>query len=91
MVVKVFSLWDKKARFYQPPHFSTSILTYARSLRYDINSNPSSMVSLNTQDFDVFELGEFDNNSGLIEAYAPPRQVGTLDGFLREDAPPDKE
>lgn len=70
MVRKVYSLFDKKALVYGPPICFGKV---GEALRWlcDLMAEPTSTVAKYSDDFQLFELGEYDDNSGEILTAKP--------------------
>lgn len=76
MVRCVYAAWDEKAGVYLTPFFcvrqEVAIRSFAAAL-----SKPELEMALFPKDFSLFELGEFDDETGLIVAHAAPKLVIT--------------
>jgi len=74
MQLKMFSICDTKAGFYNQPFFQHSRLEAERSfmsLAYDSNST----ISKYPEDYDLYYLGEYDNITGKITALSTPEHI----------------
>ena len=73
MVVKVFSVYDSKACFFGRPFFDQMEGSALRSFRDAVNdsSNPNNMWNKHPEDFSLFEVGSFDDQSGELVPIIP--------------------
>lgn len=65
MIREIFAIRDKKANVFLPPMFSDNVNTVKRTLVLPANSDES-FVGLYPEDYDVYRLGHFDDNTGKI-------------------------
>lgn len=74
MKVEMYCVYDKKTMFYEAPQYFHNVghamRTYGRMFM-----NERSMVSFSPEDYDIFTVGVFDDQSGKITAYPEPRFV----------------
>ena len=70
MVKKVFTIYDKKAFVYGPPVCFGKV---GEALRWfcDIIAEPQGTVGKYPDDFQLYELGEYDDNTGSILTALP--------------------
>ena len=71
MKVKVFSVRDEKANSFGQPFFAVND-NIARRMFSDLVEDPKSMVARHPDDFKLYSLGEFDDNSGELSPLAQP-------------------
>lgn len=64
MIHKIFSIYDKKAEAYMPPFMMQTKGQAMRSF-VDLVKDPQSSVNKHPGDFELYEIGEFDDNSCL--------------------------
>lgn len=75
MKVSYFAVFDKKAQQFGQAFPSMSLGTAERSMK-DSVSNPESPHAKYPDDFALFRVFDFDDESGLIvETYEPPQLV----------------
>lgn len=67
----VFSVFDKKAGVYCTPFVSHSTATATRDFGQAVN-DPNSQVCKYASDFELFELGAWDEDSGQIQTTQLP-------------------
>jgi hypothetical protein len=76
MKLTLCSVKDRAADAFGRPMFVRSIGEAIRSFSDEINRAADDNQLFNhSDDFDLFELGEFDDNTGLIEVYEQPKLV----------------
>lgn len=71
MKLKVFSVYDEKACAFSSP-FNMAHKGQAMRAFQDLIQDGKSMVSKHPGDFKLYELGEFDDNSGKYVNQAQP-------------------
>lgn len=74
--MKVFAVFDKKAEMFYNPFFMKATGLALRGFSDMINANDNSQYALHPEDFNLFELGVFDEDTGKIEQYSEPRMLG---------------
>lgn len=81
----VLSVRDIVADTYGRPFFAPNVPSGARSLRSEVNNPQAGMLHTNPADFQLFELGVFDDQTCQFELLPQPHQVlGSLD-VLRDE------
>lgn len=83
--MKIFSIYDEKADAYNQPFFSPTVATAIRSCEEAI-ADSQSPFHAHASDYSLFELGEFDQLTGEIDAQLP-RCIIKLHELQRENAP----
>jgi len=77
--MKLFSLHDMKARQWLPPALIDSEANAIRTLSDVINkSNPESNLAKYPEDFTLYCIGIWDQQTGLITAYKQPESIVIL-------------
>lgn len=74
MKMKVFAIRDGKAEIYFPPFFQKTHGEAERSLR-ELMRDESSMVAKYPEDYDLYFLGEYDDQSGKMSLQDTPQHV----------------
>lgn len=74
MILKVFSVRDGKGEFYGQPFYAKTLGEAERSFRMLANDDKS-MPWKFPEDFDLYEIGEFDDNSGKLKGLETPRHM----------------
>jgi len=77
MIISVYSLFDKKAGHYMTPYFSSNDATADRSFQA-LAKRDDSMVSHSPEDFALYKLGEFHDDSGVLQALPQPQHVANI-------------
>ncbi|AXH77586.1 MAG: nonstructural protein [Microviridae sp.] len=67
----VFSVFDKKAGVYCTPFVSHSVGTATRDFKQAVN-DPNSQVCKFASDYELFELGAWDEDTGRIDSVSSP-------------------
>jgi len=75
MVLKAYSVYDAKVQLYTKPFF---LRTKGEALRswIDTANDPESEIYVHAEDYTLFELGEYDEESGQLENHPAPISVG---------------
>lgn len=76
MKLKVFSVYDAKAFAYLPPFFIAEKGMAARAFSEAVE-NPQHQFGKHPEDFTLFYLGEFDDQTGYFEGQVAPEVVTT--------------
>lgn len=82
----MFGLFDSKAAVYGTPFFMPNQAMAMRGFGDMVNDNRS-MVAKHPEDFTLYMLGEFDDNTGVVKAFEPPSNLGSATQFVKEKAP----
>ena len=65
MVLKTFTIRDSKGEFYSPPFFQKTHGEAERSFK-QLVQDQQSQVSKFPEDYDLYYIGEFDDNTGKL-------------------------
>lgn len=71
MKLKVFSIYDAKAEIFNTPFFNKTIGEAERNFEQLVNDGKST-VYLYPEDFDLYHLGDYDDNSGKLATGETP-------------------
>lgn len=77
MLQKVFSIFDDKAAAYLQPFFLDTTGQAIRAIQ-DCVSDPNHNFAKHTADYTLFQIGEFDNTTGVFQ----PFEKTSLGNFL---------
>ena len=77
MILKIFAIQDVRSEQYGTPMFLSTTGQVIRSIADEVNTNKESMLNKHPEDFILFELGEYDIQTGEIKAHTPT-QVALL-------------
>jgi hypothetical protein len=81
MSKKIFTIYDSKAEAYFDPLYFRTVGEALRAVTSSI-SDPDHNFSRYTADYVLFELGEFDENSGFLSLLSAPKNLGCLIEFV---------
>ena len=85
MIEKVFAVRDSKAQAFLQPFYSVSVGSAVRAFG-DAANEKNSMVSKHPEDYLLYELGEFDNNTGAFKSISPIVLLGCAKDFVANPA-----
>lgn len=68
MKLKVYTVYDSKVEAYLPPFFMKNKGEVLRAWETTVNDPQSNMCKF-PADFTLFEIGEFDDQSGVVSMY----------------------
>lgn len=72
--MKVYSVKDQKAQFFMNPFIQRNRGEAIRGFT-QASSDPKTLFSQSPEDFDLFELGEWDETLGKISLHSSPEHV----------------
>lgn len=75
MVTSIFAVLDTKLGSFAQPFFAANS-AFAQRMFLDAASDPSSMIGRHREDFFLYRLGTFDDESGYVEALTKPENLG---------------
>lgn len=81
MILKVFSVRDMKAEAFLQPFFSNSIGSALRAFG-DAANDVSCPFNKHPSDYVLYEIGEYDDSDGSLEAISPVKYLGTGSDFV---------
>lgn len=73
--INVFSVRDRIADVFGRPFFVPTVGQAIRSFGDALNSTDDNEMVKHPDDFDLFHLGEFDDETGIFECLTAPKQV----------------
>ncbi|WNK14126.1 MAG: nonstructural protein [Microvirus sp.] len=72
----ICSVKDRAADAFGRPLFVPSVGLALRSFTDEVNRDaPDNQMFSHSDDFDLYELGTFDDNTGIITCHASPKQL----------------
>lgn len=74
MILKVFSIRDSKGEIYMQPFFQKTAGEAERSFKTLVQDDKST-VSKYPEDFDLYYLGEYDDQTGKFAALDTPSHI----------------
>ena len=84
MIIKVYTVYDSKAECYLPPFYFKSTGEAVRAFSETVNQ-PTSTIGKHYSDYTLFEIGEYDDSSGMFSNYEPKIALGNGIEFLHTD------
>lgn len=82
----VLAVRDRAADVFGQPHFAVHVGSSIRGFGDEINrAAPDNAFNKHPEDFDLYELGTFDDATGVFECHTP-RQVAVGKDLVRRDA-----
>lgn len=82
MKLKMYSVYDSKALVYGQPMFISAVGSALRSFA-DLCNDPQSLVCKHPTDFVLFEIGEYDDSTGVVTPTMPFVNLGMASDFKR--------
>lgn len=76
----LFSVYDSKAAVYGNPFTSVNVTVAIRDFQAAAQS-PNSSVAMFPEDYTLFQLGSFDDSTGVIEYLQNPVNLGLASQF----------
>lgn len=86
MVDKLYAFYDEGAKFFGPPVMAANINMIRRSLLEMEKQNAPMPFLMYPNDFVVYEIGVYDQDSGMLEATAPPVRIAVVKDLLSDQA-----
>lgn len=87
MILKVFSVFDSKAKLFSHPFYCLNSGVAVRSFEQAVNDSNGDFGRW-PSDYTLFELGEFDDDTGFISCHSTPVSLGLAVEFVRSGAGP---
>lgn len=85
MKLKVFSIFDIKAKAYSNPFFMPHVGMASRAFGDEVN-NPQSAINKHPEDFALYQVGEYDDLAGLFDAaFKQPIFVCNAVDFVKKE------
>jgi len=81
MILKIFTIYDQKAKAYLPPFFLPERGQAIRTFTDCVNS-PEHHFGKHPADYTLFELGHFTDDNAKIKPLPSPSTLGTGNEFL---------
>lgn len=82
MKLKILAVKDRALDTFLQPMFTPAAGAGIRAFMDEVN-NPESPMHKHPEDYDLFELGEFDNATGTFETFHP-QQLATAKQMKRD-------
>lgn len=76
MILQIYALFDRKTIQYSNPMFLIQDGQALRAMRDEVNAREkTSDLAKHPDDFDIYKLGKYDTDSGLLETHVPEMLV----------------
>lgn len=87
MKLKVFSIFDCKVAAYMTPFFMRSTGEAERSFADAVKARKEGSIGEHPEDYTLFELGVWDDETAQIELYEAKRSLGSGNDFIEPGLP----
>jgi len=84
MITKIFSMYDSKVEAYNKPFHQTTKGEALRTFIDAVNDERSPM-SKHPEDYSLFQIGEFDDQTGKYTSNEKPVHIANAHEFVRKD------
>lgn len=81
MILRVYAVRDLKAQAFMSPFFVPTIGVALRSFA-EVANDPKSMIGKYPSDYELFEIGLYDDQLGRLSSYDSPEPKGLADQFI---------
>lgn len=85
----VLAVFDKCANTFGRPFYAPNTPAATRSLRSEVNNPQAGTIYTDPQDFALYELGSFDDQSGTFNLLQPPANVINSLDVLKQSSQPE--
>lgn len=84
MMLKIYSIYDAKSMAYETP---ICFRAKGEALRWftELSNDPDKICRKFPEDFTLFELGDYDNEKGILHPYKDSVPLGKAIEFLKGD------
>lgn len=82
MIKKVFAILDTKAEAFLPPFMMHTVGEAERALS-DCCSDPQHNFCKFAEDFNLYELGTWNDSNAFYDLHSSPRSIGLLTQYKR--------
>jgi len=82
--LQLFCLYDQGARFFGAPMMTQNESMLRRGLEALLQDNPNLPIFQYSDDFIVYKIGEYDQESGEISPMIPAARIETVSTFMRK-------
>lgn len=83
MKLKIVSIFDSKAEVFNTPIFLPTVGMATRMFADQVNEKDSPFQK-HPEDYTLFELGEYDSDSGKFENLDTPHSLGLANQYIQE-------
>lgn len=91
MIVKMFAVFDSKAEVFGVPFGNSSVGAVLRQFADSVNdrSNPNNLWAKHPGDFQLYEIGAYDDETARFESLPVMRLLGNGAEFVERVRPPE--
>lgn len=86
MSISIFAIYDRVASTYGTPFYSVNTQTAMRAVSHEVN-HTNSMLAQNAADFELFELGSFDQDTCDFALFGFPARICSCAAFVVPEPP----
>jgi len=91
MLLKVVVVRDRAADTFAQPFFVPALGLAVRSFGDEVNRKDSNnAISVHPEDFDLYELGTFDDSAARFDLLDSPRCIARAQDYVRASVGPDE-
>lgn len=83
MIHRIFSIYDNAVKTWAPP-FTVQHVQYALRYFETLANDQKSDVAKYPSQFHLFELGEFDDETGDVNRHTQPVSIGLASSYVKE-------
>lgn len=76
MILNIYSIYDDAANAYMSPFFMHNHGLATRAFTDQVNSENPNQISEHPEQFALFQIGEYDDTTGLITSLGSPKPMG---------------
>ena len=84
MIHHIFTVFDSKAAAYLTPFYAQTKGVAIRQFSDAINGDPTHNFARHPEDFTLFELGTYDDNTATFLTHETPQSIGVAVEFLKQ-------
>lgn len=77
MITKMYCVHDTAVKAFTAPHFARTHGEAERNFKHAVNDSKSGHLSANPEQFTLFYLGDYDDETGIVSPLAAPQAVVT--------------
>lgn len=83
MKQQCFSILDAKTGYFNVPYFSPTVASGRRAFQ-EVCRDENSLVHKYPDDFQLWHIGEFDDNDGHLTSFDPPGMLCKATEFIQK-------
>ena len=90
MINKIYAIYDNKAKAFMQPFTTQNAELAIRTFKEHVN-NPESIFHRHPNDFCLYEVGTFDDQTGLVDNHIENHNLGLAAEFIQDNNPTQME